>query len=188
MGKSILIINGSTRESGNTDSIIDKMIAGAKSVGQKINHVKLRDSRIGNCVGCCTCKKESKCQLQDDMTKIRNLIEQSDLMVFATPLYWSEITGLMKTFIDRLYFYHHIENRHLIAGKKVHTATTLGEAINIDYETEVIREFYRRLFKSLDVEVLEHLFYYGLMEKDDIQKKSQYLQEAFSFGLELCSL
>lgn len=181
----IVVINGSPRKGGNTDALLEKLMEGAWSTEADIRHFRLRDLDIHNCIGCCTCKAESTCHFDDDMTGIRRSIQKCGLMVFASPNYWCEITGLMKTFIDRLYFYHHPENGHLISGKKALILTTLGEKDNVEYESAVLAEFYRRLFKSLNVEILDRMLFSGLMEKDGILKKPEYLERAFLIGKEL---
>jgi multimeric flavodoxin WrbA len=109
------------------------------------------------------------------------MIVKSDLLVFASPNYWCEITGLMKMFIDRLYFFHHKENSELIAGKKAIIITTLGEK-DADYECQILVEFYKRCTRSLGIEVIDWLFFPALMEKQAIDAKPEYLNQAFAAG------
>ena len=84
MSKPTVIINGTPRENGNTDAILNKIIEGAHEVGLETIYVKLRELAIANCIGCCTCRDESQCHFQDDMTQIRRYIEESDLLIFAS--------------------------------------------------------------------------------------------------------
>lgn len=182
MTQSIAVFNGSPREGGNTDALLEKLGEGARLRTADIRCFRLRDLNIHNCIGCCTCKREARCHFNDDMTEIRHSIQKCGLLIFASPNYWCEVTGLMKTFIDRLYFYHHPENSHLISGKKALILGTLGEKDNVEYESSVLAEFYRRLFKSLNVEVLDMLFFNDLMEKDAVLGKPEYLKRAFSIG------
>lgn len=179
MAKSIAVFNGSPRKGGNTDALLEKLVEGARLNTADIRYFQLRGLIIHNCIGCCTCKKESRCYFDDDMTGIRCSIEKCDLMIFASPNYWCEITGLMKTFIDRLYFYHHPENSRLISGKKALIVTTLGERDNVEYESAVLAEFYRRLFKSLNVEILDMKFFSDMMGKGAVLNKPEYLERAF---------
>ncbi len=185
MAKLIAVFNGSPREGGNTDAILEKLMEGARSNGLEVHDFKLRNLSIHNCIGCCTCKRESRCHFDDGMTAIRQSIQECASMIFASPVYWCEITGLMKTFIDRLYFYHHPENSHLISGKKALILSTLGEKDNVEYETAVLIEFYGRACKSLNVEILETVFFSDLMEKEAILEKPEYLERAVSIGRKL---
>jgi multimeric flavodoxin WrbA len=180
--KSILVFNGAIKENGNTDEILKSFMAGAEAVPANGRHFKLRELNIGNCLGCRRCRRETICERDDDMTEIRPLLERSDLMVFASPIYWCEITGLMKTFIDRLYFYHHWETAGRIAGKRAVVVSTLGESKDIDYEMEVVKEFYRRAFKSLKIKWIDHWIFPDLMEADSIKAKPEYLQFVYEKG------
>ena len=181
----ISVINGSLREGGNTDTLIDKYMEGLESEEITVYHFDLRNLSVSNCTGCYTCKNESKCHFQDDMTEIRNAIEQSEVLVFASPNYWCEITGLMKTFFDRLYFYHHDNTKNLIANKEAVIITTLGEDHNVEYECKILVEFYKRALKSLKISILDMLFFSGLMGKEDIRNKPEFLEQAYEAGKNL---
>jgi multimeric flavodoxin WrbA len=183
--KSVLVINGATREGGNTDRLVRHFVRGVRDAGGKAAEVKLRNKQIGQCVGCCKCRDVGRCGSDDDMTSLRRRVERSDVLVFASPVYWCEVTGLLKAFVDRLYFYHHPRNAPLVAGKNSLVILTLGESENIGYETEVVLEFFRRLFGSLKIQWLETLLFPGLMEKDDLLRKPGYSQIAFESGKKL---
>jgi multimeric flavodoxin WrbA len=181
MNRRILVINGSTRENSNTDAILKSFMKGITESGLNVREAVLRDLTISNCIGCCKCKEEKKCNFQDDMDELREMVIKSDVLVFASPIYWCEITGLMKTFIDRFYFFHHEENKHLVAGKKALIITTLGEK-EAEYESRLLVEFYRRCMHSLGIEIMDFLFYAGLMEKDAIASRPEYLKAAQCAG------
>jgi len=77
---------------------------GAKSAGAEIEYIKLKDMKINPCTGCYTCwtKTPGECIFKDDMTDLRLKFRKADLIVFASPLYIFNVTGIMKTFLDRL--------------------------------------------------------------------------------------
>jgi len=183
----VLIINGSMREKGNTDAIIAAFMEGVNKGGMNVQTVVLRDLSINGCIGCCQCRREQICHFGDDVAHLRDMIMKSDVLVFASPNYWCEVTGLMKTFIDRLYFFHHKENNHLIAGKKAIIITTLGEK-DADYECHVLVEFYKRCMHSLGIEIINWLFFADLMEKEAINNKPAYLKQSFEAGRALAEL
>jgi len=185
--KRVLVINGALREKGNTDAILASFVKGVNKGGLNVQTALLRELSVNDCVGCCQCQREGTCSSMDDMTHLRSMILKSDVLVFASPNYWCEVTGLMKTFIDRLYFFHHKENNHLIAGKKAIIITTLGEE-DAEYECQVLVEFYRRCMKSLRIEIIDWLFFAGLMDKDAIMKKPAYLEQAVKAGEKLAEI
>lgn len=187
MNKSPLIINGSTRVNGNTDIIIDKIIEGARSVDLVPSLIVLRDKQVSNCIGCFQCLEEYKCSINDDMNEIRNSIDKSELLIFASPLYWCGVTGLMKTFLDRLFCYYHPQNQKIIAGKKAIIVTPMNQ-MNIENESKILVEFYNRLFNCIGITVLDMLFFGDLMEKGAVINKPEYLEKAYSIGNELITV
>ena len=187
MAESVLIVNGATRINGNTDILVEKIIEGANKSYLNPPLVELRNKHILNCIGCYKCLRESECNFQDDMTEIRNQINAAELMILASPLYWCGVTGLMKTFLDRLFFYYHPENKALIAGKKAIIVTPMNQK-NVDFESEVLVEFYNRLFGCLGVKIINMLFFSNIMEKGSVLKKLEYLEQAYAIGTNLKDL
>ncbi|OGW04189.1 MAG: hypothetical protein A2889_08060 [Nitrospinae bacterium RIFCSPLOWO2_01_FULL_39_10] len=187
MAESVLIVNGATRINGNTDILVEKIIEGANKSCLNPPLVELRNKHISNCIGCYKCLRESECNFQDDMTEIRNQINAAELMILASPLYWCGVTGLMKTFLDRLFFYYHPENKALIAGKKAIIVTPMNQK-NVDFESEVLVEFYNRLFGCLGVKIINMLFFSNIMEKGSVLKKLEYLEQAYAIGTNLKDL
>lgn len=184
MAKSILIVNGATRINGNTDILVSKIIEGSLNTGVNVTPLNLREKRISNCIGCYQCLEKSTCSFKDDMTGVRSAIEKSDLMVFASPLYWCGVTGLMKAFIDRLFFYYHPQTRHLISGKKAIIITPMNQR-DVAHESEVLVEFYNRLFNCLGIKIVDMVFFSDIMEKGMVLNKPEYLNQAYSIGKNL---
>jgi multimeric flavodoxin WrbA len=184
MFKNVLIINGSTRINGNTDILINKIIEGSVGTGVDITLINLRDKKISDCIGCYQCLKESKCSSHDDMTGIRDEIHKAELMIFASPLYWCGVTGLMKIFIDRLFFYYHPQNRNLISGKKAIIVVPMNQR-DVTHESKILVEFYNRLFNCLGVKIVDMFFFSDIMEKGAIMDKLECLDRAYSVGKKL---
>lgn len=158
MSISVLIINGATRVGVNTDLLVNKIIEGCIDTGVRIKLINLREKHIADCIGCYQCLEKLRCSLQDDMADAREEIHKAKLLVFASPLYWDGVTGLMKNFIDRLFFYYHPQNRGLISGKKVIIITPMNQR-NTAIAREVLVKFYNRLFDCLGVRVIEMFFF-----------------------------
>ncbi len=187
MSASITVINGSPRENGNSDILLDRFIKGAVEAGCVVKYFKLREKKIAECEGCCKCKTDAECSIDDDMTLIREQAELSDILVFSSPVYWCEITGLLKMCIDRFYFYHHPENSSRISGKKALIISVMGEK-NVFYETEVMVSFFNRFLFSLGLDLIDMQFYGGLMEKGDVLNEPVYLDRAYKTGKNLASV
>ncbi len=185
VSRRILLVNGSARKDGNTDAILAAYTKGICETGVNALEVRLRDLVINECVGCLRCRDEQKCSFQDDMTGLRDMLLKSDIVVLASPVYWCEITGLLKTFMDRLYFFHHKVNSHLLSGKKAVIITTLAEK-DAAYESSIIVEFYRRCMQSLSIEIVDMLFYADLGDMGAAEAKPAYLQAARHAAMQLC--
>ena len=104
--KNIVVFDGGARNKklSKTTLMVDKFIEGAKSAGANVEEYKLSKLDIHHCDGCYMCwsKTPGDCIHKDIMTELREKYRSADLVVFASPLYIFNVTGIMKTFMDRL--------------------------------------------------------------------------------------
>ena len=99
----ILALIGSPRIGSNTDILVDRVLQGAKSCDHVTEKLYLYDYKILPCIDCRRCKKDDfTCHLLDEMSEIYPRLEEADLIVFGTPVYWYGPTAKMKLFIDRM--------------------------------------------------------------------------------------
>lgn len=101
----IAVINGSHRgRKGNTNIMIEAFSKGVRKAGAEIEEVVLAEKEIKYCMACKACwfKTPGKCVIKDDMAEIVSRIEDADIRVLATPLYFDNISSMLKVFIDRL--------------------------------------------------------------------------------------
>lgn len=101
MGKNVLILSASPRKNGNSETLADAFIRGAEEAGNTAEKICLYDKNIGFCKGCLSCQKTRRCTIQDDADTIIGKMKQADVLVFATPIYYYEMCGQMKTMLDR---------------------------------------------------------------------------------------
>ena len=128
----IVAINGSHRgRNGYTQFLIDKLFEGAEKDGAECESIVLAEHKINHCLGCRVCNTQKsylKCVYdeKDDVSKLFNIMKTADMLVYATPIYIFNMTGLMKVFLDRIastgdssilamsdsgLFFHHIERK-----------------------------------------------------------------------------
>ncbi|MBW2607118.1 MAG: NAD(P)H-dependent oxidoreductase [Deltaproteobacteria bacterium] len=104
--KKIVVFDGGPRNTkfSKTTFMVNHFCRGAKSEGAEVEYVKLKDMKINSCTGCFTCwtKTPGVCIFKDDMTDLRLKFRKADLIIFASPLYIFNVTGIMKNFLDRL--------------------------------------------------------------------------------------
>lgn len=101
MSKNVLIISTSPRKNGNSEALADAFLNGAKEAGNSVEKVSLYNKAIGFCRGCLACQKTGHCVIHDDAELIVEKMQSTDVLVFATPIYYYEMSGQMKTMLDR---------------------------------------------------------------------------------------
>lgn len=101
MSKNVLIISASPRKGGNSDTLCDEFLRGARDAGHAAEKVFLRDKKIGYCSGCGVCNNTHQCVQKNDMSDVLNKMVKADVIVMATPVYFYTMDAQMKTFIDR---------------------------------------------------------------------------------------
>ncbi len=100
--KKVVIVSSSMRK-GNSDKLCDEFQKGAVECGNIVTRINIRDIKLGFCLGCRDCYNYGDCVQNDDMNKIYPKILEADILVFATPIYFGEMSGSLKTFLDRMY-------------------------------------------------------------------------------------
>ncbi|MDC7219894.1 MAG: NAD(P)H-dependent oxidoreductase [Spirochaetales bacterium] len=96
-----LILNGSPRKKGVTTQMLKIMEEKAREKGT-VEHIRIYDCDITPCAGCMGCRPDKKCLLpQDDGHRIARLIDEADLLILSSPTYWGNISGPLKTVLDR---------------------------------------------------------------------------------------
>lgn len=102
----VLAIQSSPNHEGLTASAAKAVLDGAAENGHTVELIHLNDHVIKKCKACDggwgQCRREGTCILEDDFQKVRDKIDEADTLVFATPVYWHNLSESGKTFLDRL--------------------------------------------------------------------------------------
>lgn len=98
----VLIISTSIRGGSNSELLAKECERGAIDAGHEVEFVSLKGKDIKYCIGCFSCLESNKCVLQDDVAEIREKVRDAEAIVFATPIYYFEMAGQMKTLLDRM--------------------------------------------------------------------------------------
>lgn len=101
MKKRVLVISTSLRNNSNSEILADAFLDGAQSAGHEAEKVSLKNKTLAFCRGCLACQKTGNCMIHDDAEEIVEKMSHADVLVFATPIYYYEMSGQMKTLIDR---------------------------------------------------------------------------------------
>lgn len=101
MSKKVLVISTSPRKGGNSETLADEFIRGARDAGNDVEKVTLYDKDIRFCRGYLVCQSTQRCVIHDDADTIVQNMLTADAIVFATPIYYYGMCGQMKTLLDR---------------------------------------------------------------------------------------
>lgn len=101
MGKNVLVISTSLRNTSNSHALALAFAEGAREAGCDVETVSLRGKRIGFCRGCLACQAGATCPIDDDAAAVVERLVAADAVAFATPVYFNEMSGQMKTLLDR---------------------------------------------------------------------------------------
>ena len=100
--KKVIVISTSLRHGSNSNMLAEKFIEGAKAAGNEVEKISLVGQNIQFCKGCMACQKQGRCVIKDDVNDIMAKVLKADVICWATPIYDYEMSGQMKTLIDRM--------------------------------------------------------------------------------------
>lgn len=101
----VLIVNSSPRNNSNSAALAAQVAAGAEEAGHSLSFIDAAKLDIKPCKGCCACitPRSKGCVQRDGMyNEAYPLVREADVIIFASPVYWFNLSGQIKIFIDRL--------------------------------------------------------------------------------------
>lgn len=101
MKKTVLVISTSLRADSNSEQLAERFAQGARDAGHSVEVISLRGKQLQFCNGCMACLHAPQCVIQDDASRIVEKMGAAQVLCFATPIYYYEMSGQMKTLLDR---------------------------------------------------------------------------------------
>ena len=173
----VLVISTSLRAKSNSDILTEKLIEGAKAVGHDVEYISLKGKKIGFCIGCLVCQKTQQCVINDDAVEIAEKVKNADTLVFATPIYYYEMSGQMKTLLDRLNPLYPSDYKF----RNVYMLSVAAE--NEEFVPEKAVSGLQGWVDCFDkAEFAGSLFCGGIGDMGEASKKTEELNEAYEFG------
>ena len=184
------LINSGPRKKYNTTKLLNSVNDGINDELAKynisesnINKIRLYDLDFKGCKSCFHCKKiggkyYGKCPIKDDLRELLPKIHECDAIVFATPIYFGDITGELRSFLERLMFCKFVYGKESLASKKPNAII-----YSMNVKKEVADEIYENtVFKNTE-KYLEYTFGkpYSLKVYDTYQFKDYSLYENYIF-------
>lgn len=183
--KKILVVIGSPRKKGNSATLAQNVIAGAKSAGADVESYYLHWMDIKPCDACEACRKNSsrECIIDDDMQELYPKLYEADALVIASPIYYFTVSAQTKLFMDRWYSLGE-EKDSAINGKQIGIILTYGDtdpftsgAIN------AIRTF-QDAFDYLGAHIVG-IVYGKASEAGEIKTDRSLMEKAYKMGQQL---
>ena len=179
MSKNIVILNGSPRKTGNTSALVNAFTEGAKSAGHTVTEFFLAGMNIHGCKGCFGghSSKDCPCVQKDDMDQIYPAVKSCDVVVLASPLYYWNMSGQIRTAIDRLFALEEGDGNLLRGHNRASALLMAAEG----HGFEDVLLYYNHLMGHLNWKNLGHVLAGGNGDVGDIEGKSE-LQQAYNLG------
>ena len=179
MSKKIVILNGSPRKNGNTSALVKAFTEGAESVGHSVTTFFLDGMDIHGCKGCFGghSSRECPCVQWDDMAQIYPAVKESDVVVLATPLYYWNMSGQLRTAVDRLFALEEGDGNLLRGHNRASALLMAAEG----HGFEDVLLYYNHLMGHLNWKNLGHVLAGGNGDVGDIEGKPE-LQQAYNLG------
>jgi multimeric flavodoxin WrbA len=187
MSQNILAVYGSPRRRGNTATLLDAAVEGARDAGTRVEKIVLRDLKISPCLEIYGCKTEGECAIRDDFQAVRDKFLVAGGIMLASPIFFYSVSGHTKALMDR--FQSLWVKKHWIDkvpfGKPAYTkkglfisvGATRGKKL-FDGAILSIRYF----FDVLDIDLANTLTYREVDLEGDIEKHPEYIREAYDAG------
>lgn len=183
--KNVVILSSSPRRRGNSATLANELARDVNENGGKATVFELASLNINPCGGCMACQmgKGHPCIQSDGMQRLYDSIPEADAVVFATPIYWQQMNGIMKNAIDRLFA---LAGK---MGKKKDTALIATAATPGDKIFHQLENYFRESLAGpevLDWNVPGVLKASGMNKATDA-KNSNYMSEAYELGRKLAA-
>lgn len=172
----IVAYNGSPKGKNSvTHLMIDEVLKGAKEKGAEVVNYILSEKNIHHCRGCFHCwhVEKNKCVLNDDMEDAISNFQNMDILMLGTPLYFDNVSGMLKVFLDRCIAYgsyfvekdEHGESKHIDAYKEKHNGKPAPRIIVISNGGFAEKSQFRalefmmdRMARNMSSEVIAKIF------------------------------
>lgn len=182
MGKRIVILNGSPRPEGNTAALVREFRRGAEEAGHAVTEFFLDGLQIHGCKGCFGghSGSEHPCAQRDDMERIYPVLRECDVVVLASPLYYWNLSGQLRTAVDRLFALEE-GGENLLRGHG-RCGVLLMAAAGSDFAD--VLAYYNHLMEHLRWKNLGHVLAGGNSVAGEIEGKLE-LATAYELGRSL---
>lgn len=175
----ITVLMGSPNKNGSTAVLVKSFEKGALQSGHTVEVIDVCHADIHPCIGCVKCGYEGPCVQKDDVGKIRQKLLDSDMVVFATPLYYYGFSSQLKMVIDRFCAYNSSLNRKHLRSALLSVAWNSS-----DWTFDALLSHYKTLVRYIDFEDMGAVLGYGC-GSPSMTNSTKYPDQAYELGRSL---
>jgi len=187
----VVAICGSPRENGNTATLIEALLEGAREAGAETTRFDPARMHILDCNAGdeCLVSAEASCRIDDDMQHIYAALRRADAWVLGSPVYHAHITGTLKRVIDRLYAFYTNEGGEWRLGLE---GRRRGAAIVVQADPEHetprrVAEYLEQILRAYNADPVGCIAEPGLSGPGDAAARPELVARAKELGRELAS-
>lgn len=181
MGRNILILKGSPRENGNSSVLANVAAAGAGEAGAAVDVYSLHTMDIRPCDACDSCMETGGvCVVSDDMQTLYPKLQEADVILLASPIYWFTMSAQLKACIDRFYAFEGSEEL-VFAGKKFAIVLTYGDSDPYSSGAVNAIHTFQSMCRYLNAEIIG-MVYGTANDIGDIEKQPELMEQAYNLG------
>lgn len=181
----IVVFNGSPRKNGYTSKLLAEIVKGAQSKGAEVTEFDLNDPGIRGCQGCFYCRANDGCATKDYLQPMYAAINEADAIVFGSPVYYYQVTGQARVWLDRTFpmVGEGFSARH--PGKKAITVFAQGN-LNPEIGAKAV-EFINGIFEGTYGWKVEDTLHFCGTNNPDSEKFEELSKRAFLDGESLAT-
>jgi multimeric flavodoxin WrbA/putative sterol carrier protein len=140
--RTIVAVNGSPHAGiGNTSMMVEMLRQPLSEQGFDLEQIYLSDYEIEYCTGCAFCMEKGRCWIDDDHKGIMERILSAEGVIMASPVYFTNVTAQMKTFLDRSLAFGHKPRPTWKPGLAVSVSAGMGETETARYLASSLRVY-----------------------------------------------
>lgn len=172
----ILILSSSPRSKGNSDVLCEEVARGATEAGHEVRKMRTAYMKISGCMECYYCHQSGgQCAIPDDMQIIYEAIQEADVIVFGTPIFYYTVCAQLKLVWDRTYC-----NHDMYKGKTVCLVSACAAPVP-EYTTTLLDCFDKYCSCFPGIKKGGTVIGYGTTDKGTIQDNPA-MEQAYQLG------
>lgn len=175
----IIVFSGSPRKDGCTSRLIEEAVKGARSKGAEVRIYDLNDEGIRGCQGCFYCRSHEGCSTEDYLQPMYEDLKNADGIILGSPIYFGQITGQAKQWLDRMFPMTDAAFRPRYPGKKAVTILAQGNGDRNMFQAGI--QFINGVFSHFGWDLADSLLCCNT-GSPDFKLSDELLKQAFAAG------